>query len=238
MEKKMGFIGIIALSSIFIFGILPAWGDLSIGGVAGYYNPKFGEINSRYLRNLTDAWGYTMGLELEGNFTSGIRVDYDISPNIFIRGEYDNFISKKSGTWYIEIYSQGSTIYKNEYNLIEKLTTTPIILSGIYKFSPEKSRYSYAGVGVCLFSTKFTESLEIKKYRSGNLVNVFPFHSISDNGRSIGYQALAGMKFKMKEYSLSGEIRYIVAKAEMRKFYNTVDLGGFFIGMSVSTNFK
>jgi len=69
-------------------------------------------------------------------------------------------------------------------------------------------------------------------------VNVIPLHSISDNDKSIGYQALAGMKFKMKDYSLAGEIRYIVAKAEMKKFYTTVDLGGFSMGIVASTNFK
>ncbi|MCD6472883.1 hypothetical protein J7K55_07190 [Candidatus Aerophobetes bacterium] len=238
MKRKTMFIVMIVLFFVLIFGIAQAWGNLSIGGTAGYYSPKFGEINSRYLGNLTDAWGSPMGLELEGNFASGIMVDYDISPNIFIRGEYNKFVSKKSGTWYPEIYSQGTIVYKNEYNLIEKLVAMPIILSGVYKFSSEKSRCSYAGVGVCLFSTKFNESLEIKKYRSGDLVNVIPLHSISDNDKSIGYQALAGMKFKMKDYSLAGEIRYIVAKAEMKKFYTTVDLGGFSMGIVASTNFK
>jgi len=64
MKRKTMFIVMIVLFFVLIFGIAQAWGNLSIGGTASYYSPKFGEINSRYLGNLTDAWGSPMGLEL------------------------------------------------------------------------------------------------------------------------------------------------------------------------------
>ena len=224
MKKKMGFIGIVALVSVLMFGMVPAQaGLLSIGGMAGYYNPNFGEINDDLFEEINALTG--MDLKFKGGLAYGLAVGYDISPNFKIRGEYNTFTSKTSDSY---LYDFGLGEEKWEF----KLTTTPIILSGIYRISPDIPLCPYIGAGIGYFDTKI--SCKGKKYFLGMLVDEY---SDSDKDKPIGYQVLGGVEFGGEGFSLAAEARYIIAEAEMEDWGTKVDLGGLFAGLIASIKF-
>jgi len=213
VRKKIGVIGVAALISVLIFGVVPAQaGLLNVGGMAGYYNPNFGEVNDEYLEGFSK--------KFEGGLTYGLALSYDISPNIRIRGEYNTFTSKASDDTLSPIMT-----------FEEKLTVTPIILSGIYRISPNVPLCPYIGAGVGSFSTKMEERIEF-------LGIPVPYE---DEDSPIGFQVLGGVEFGGGNFSLAAEARYIVAKAELNSdeaaFYTNVDLGGLFVGLIASIKF-
>jgi len=215
VRKKIGVIGVAALISVLIFGVVPAQaGLLNVGGMAGYYNPNFGEVNDEYLEGFSK--------KFEGGLTYGLVLSYDISPNIRIRGEYNTFTSKTSETF---------TILLLPWDFEEKLTVTPIILSGIYRISPNVPLCPYIGAGVGSFSTKMEEKIDLLGITA----------SYSDKDSPIGFQVLGGVEFGGGNFSLAAEARYIVAKAELNSdeaaFYTNVDLGGLFAGLIASIKF-
>jgi len=226
MQKRRGLIGIIALISILTFGIVPAQAGLSGGIVAGYYNPKIGEINNVY-----------EGTNLKGGLAYGLVLNYDISPNFRIRGEYNTFVSKDSGGYTDSWEGFWGDLWEGVYKYKCKLTTSPIILSGIYRISPDASLCPYIGVGVDFFSTEYTYKEDDKYYLNGSLYDTDVW-SFSDTDSPIGFQTLGGVEFRIGNFSLAAEARYIIAKASVGPLlFRTADLGGLFAGLVVSIKF-
>jgi len=224
MRKRTGLIRLVVLISILIFGIASAQAGLSIGEVVSYYSPRFGEVNDKleWVSALSE-----MDLKLKGGLACGLTLSYDTSPNFRIRGEHNTFTSKTSD-------SSSYDLWEDDYSF--KLTTTPIILSGIYRFSPDSLLCPYAGAGIGYFFTKISD--EWKGYYEGEMWNT---ESYSDKDNPIGYQILGGIEFRGENFSLAMEARYIIAKANLNDpsagFNTKVDLGGLFAGLIASTKF-
>ncbi|MEA1965490.1 MAG: outer membrane beta-barrel protein [Candidatus Aerophobetes bacterium] len=234
MRRRVGVIGIVALVSVLIFGVVPAQAELSVGGMAGYYNPEFGEVNDR-LEEFNKRTG--TDLKFKGGLAYGLTLSYDISPNLRIRGEYNTFTSKTSDSYTDSYYDCLGDLWEDEYNYEEKLAITPIVLSGIYRFSPDSRLCPYVGAGIGSFPTKYSYDAERKKYCEGYLDDTDTW-SGSDEDSPIGFQVLGGVEFGGKKFSLAAEVRYITAKAtSITETKFDVDLGGFFAGLVASIKF-
>ena len=217
-RKIIGFIVTGALIFTLSFAARATGADWSIGGVAGYYSPNFGEINDfdeRY--ESQDIYG--VDLTFKAGTIFGITAAYDISPNLRLRGEINSFTAKTSGTGY---WSFGP--YEKEEDIDFELTMTSLVFSGIYKFSPEETLSPYVGAGVGQFSTKVKLSGEQRWYEYGSLENTYT-GSMSQSDTPIGFQLLGGVEYNIENFLLTAEIKYTTAKADMAVF-GTADLSG------------
>lgn len=202
--KVLGLVGVVIL--LFCF---PALASLSAGLSLGYFSPTYGEVNED-LEGLNDRLGTSW--ELENGLAYGLNLAYDLKPNWRIRGEYFTFSSKTSDSFSGVI---GGLDVNIDYEI--KASLGALILSGIYRFSPDKTFSPYAGVGIGSFSTELKTEAGEGSYGywhyedwEGNVTT-----SQSDKVASIGFQFLGGVEYKIGEnLSILGELRYINAKAK------------------------
>lgn len=201
--KVLGLAGVI----IFLF-CSSAMASLSGGISLRYFSPTYGEVNED-LEGLNQRFGTSW--ELGSGLAYGLNLNYGLSPNWRIRGEYFTFSSKTSDSFSGVVGGHDVDI---DYEI--KTSLGALILSGIYRFSPDKVFSPYAGVGIGSFSTELkTEATGEGSYYwhyqdwEGN-VNT----SQSDKAAPIGFQFLGGVEYKIGEnFSILGELRYINAKA-------------------------
>ena len=205
MRKKIvGFI--IAGILVLVFGLVstPARAEVSLGLVGGYYSPNFGEIND-YLADY-----YGTDLKFEAREMYELAVGFDVTPHFRLRLEYQDFQSKTRGT---ETHFDSYSWYK------WTLTTTPLILSAIYRAIP-----FYMGAGVGSFPTR----VEVSGTQIG-----------SDRDSPIGFVVLAGLEFMGEEETfLNLEARYVSAEADLDEFGTKVDLSGFQVCVTTGLKFK
>lgn len=195
--------------------------DWSIGGVAGYYSPNFGEVNDfdeRY-----ESWDiYGVDLTFKAGTIFGITAAYDISSNFRVRGEINSFTAKASDVGYWSgVWRWSEEVYDIDF----ELTMTSLVFSGIYRFSPEESLSPYVGAGVGQFSTKVKLSEERRWYEYGLLEDIYTT-SVSQSDTPIGFQLLGGAEYSIENLLLVAEIKYTIAEADMGLF-KTADLSGF-----------
>jgi opacity protein-like surface antigen len=165
----------------------------------------------------------------------GAGVEYEITPNFRLRGEWAGFNTDTSDS--VSYFGWGS--YEGEF----KLAVNAYTLSGIYRMSPEESLSPYIGAGIGQFKAKLEQG------ESGSLppltwVSVYP--PPSETGEAIGFQALMGIEFGTEKFLLRGEARYISAEVEIEDFWGgydslvsdtKVDLGGLFLNVGAIIRF-
>ncbi len=195
---------------------------LGFGGLIGQYTPNIGELKD-YLNLSSAFWG--ANLDFEGGEVRGLIVEYAISRNFKLRGEWSTFntqINVKDG--------HGWTGYKAEYDLNVDAYT----VSGIHTFTPEKALSYYIGAGLGQFMTKFQwdETISIRGspvWWSGG----------EETERPILFQILAGFRLGTGAVIWQGEV-HILPKVRMEDFRSvreydgqriegtTIDLSGMF----------
>jgi len=221
-----------------------AMGSLSGGISLNYLSPTYGKVNDD-LEPLNERLGTSW--KLEGGLAYGLNLGYDLSPDWAIRGEYFSFSSKTSDSYSGLIGGHDVDI---DYEI--KASLGGLILTGIYRFSPDKAFCPYAGVGIGLFSTE----LKTKARGRGSYYDHYEEwagnvnESQSDSASPIGFQFLGGAEYKIGEnLSIAGEIRYISAKAEglfkgeppEYNPYSTgedIDWSGLSLGLGITYAFK
>lgn len=245
MKKKIvGFLGAGALICAFSLFSGSAQGALNFGGLVGWYNPTYGEVNDD-LESVNERLGTNW--ELKDGLAWGLNLNYDFSPNWRIRGEYFSFRSKTSDS-YSGLVPYTDVDVDIDYEVQANLGA--LILSGIYRFSPDKAFCPYAGLGIGLFSTE----LKTKARGEGSYYSYYQAwagnvnESQSDDASPVGFQLLAGAEYKAgKNLSIVGELRYISAKAEglfKGEGYSTVspgediDWSGLSLGLGITYAFK
>lgn len=247
MKKKIvGFLGAGALMCAFSLFSGSAQAALNFGGLVGWYNPTYGKVNDD-LEPLNERLGTNW--ELGSGLAWGLNINYDSSPNWRMRGEYFSFSSKTSDS-YSGLVPYTAVDVDIDYEVEASLGA--LIISGIYRFSPDKAFCPYAGVGIGLFSTE----LKTKAEGAGSYYDHYEEwagnvnKSQSDSARPIGFQFLGGAEYKVGEnLSVIGELRYISAKAEglfkgEPPEYNPyssgedVDWSGFSLGLGLTYAFK
>ncbi|MBA7684760.1 hypothetical protein ES703_93169 [subsurface metagenome] len=245
MKKKVvGFLVAGALVCAFSLVSGSAQAALNFGGLVGWYNPTYGEVNED-LEGLNQRFGTSW--ELGSGLAWGLNINYALSPNWRIRGEYFAFSSKTSDSYSGVTHGHDVDI---DYEI--KASLGALILSGIYRFSPDKAFSPYAGVGIGLFSTE----LKTKAEGAGSYYDHYEDWegnvntSQSDKAAPIGFQFLGGVEYKIGEnLSILGELRYINAKATALlegegpgdNPYNDgedIDWSGFSLGLGLTYAFK
>jgi len=233
---------LLILVGVMVIGILlssPAIASLGGGISLSYFSPNYGKINED-LESTNQAVGTDLGLG--SGLGYGVNLSYDLSSSLRVRGEYFSFSSKTSDS-----YSISEEDWQTSGTIEGKVNLGALILSGIYRFSPDKAFCPYAGVGVGLFSTQLKAKSEWEDYYYDywleEWVTETGSSSDSDNASPIGFQALVGAEYRIGEsLFVAGEARYISAKAEglfAREGYEgtDVDWSGISIGLVVILKF-
>ncbi len=232
-NKIIGFLSAGALMCAFSLFLGSAHATLNFGGLVGRYSPNFGELKD-YLDVANYFWNADLGFE--GGMMCGAAVQYEITPNFKVRGEWKSFNTQASGK-----DGHGWTGYKAEY----KLNMNAYTLSGIHTFTPEKPVSHYIGAGLGKFMTKFQwdETISIR----GTPVW---FTTGSETEGPIGLQVLAGIRLGTGRVLLQGEAQYIFAKVRMEDFWSvreydgrrvthiTIDLSGLFLNVGQLSGFR
>ncbi|MFQ5821776.1 MAG: hypothetical protein ACE5I5_17455 [Candidatus Heimdallarchaeota archaeon] len=227
--KIASFLGVGTLVLAFSLLSGSAQAALNFGGLVGWYNPNFGKVNDYLDSSVPPEWG--IDLEFEGGMMYGAAVEYEITPNFKLRGEWNGFNAETSDS-----DGGGMFGYSAEY----KLNVNAYTLSGIYTVSPAKPVSPYIGAGVGQFMTKFQWE-EIELYTGTPWLT----STGSETEGPIGFQVLTGVRFDTGTLFLYGEAQYISAKVEMENFQSydgsvsgiTIDLGGFFLNVGATIRF-
>ena len=157
----------------------------------------------------------------------GLALGYEVNPHFRLRLEYNSFESKTSDdSW--AYYDSLAEYWDEEF----KLTVTPVILSGIYQFSP-----FYMGAGVGSFATKFKYTYTVEEYQDEILVDSSS-GSYSESDSPIGVLVLGGIEYSGQGFFGGLEARYVVAEAELERRDAKVDWGGFQVCVRAGFKFK
>jgi len=176
-----------------------AWASLSAGIGFYYFSPSYGEVNTD-LRMVNSEVG--TNLEYKAGRAIGLTVGHDISRDWEVKGEFFVLPEHAAGGYGISL-----PMPIEELAIFHLISLYAVIISGVYKVPSEEIFYPYIGGGIGLFST-FVEGNFFKNY--GNIRYIR-----SDTVSSVGFQVLGGMHIKIgKSFSMRGEARYIIAKAD------------------------
>jgi len=233
---------LLILVGVMVIGTLlssPAIASLGGGISLSYFSPNYGKINED-LESTNEYLGTDLGLG--SGLGYGVNLGYDLSSNWRVRSEYFSFSSKTSDS-----YSDSGLYWQESGNIDVEANLGALILSGIYRFSPDKAFCPYAGVGVGWFSTELKGKSEWEysyyDYYFDEWVTETESSSDSDKASPMGFQALVGAEYRIGEsLFVAGEARYISAKVEglfaEEEYEGTdVDWGGISIGLVVSFKF-
>jgi len=195
---------------VLVLGIAsaPARAEFSLKILRGQYSPNLRKMNAEFDQYWNNDWG--TDFELKAGAISGLALGFNVGPRFEIRLEGYGFQSKTGDThrWGWESWLGVSERLQHEEF---KLTVTPVIVSGIYKFSP-----FYVGAGVGSFYSKLRWVWEYDEYLNG-----FWMGSASgskyDTDSPVGLVVLAGFSLGNKPVSLNLEARYVMlAKGELK----------------------
>jgi len=231
MRKKIvGLISAGVLVLVFGVSLTPAPAQLSLEVAGGYYSPNFGEINDE-LEEFNDLNGTDFAFE--AGMMYGLALGYEINSHFRLRLEYNSFESKTGDDFWDHYVA-----YSDYWDLDLTLTVTPVIVSGICRFSP-----FYVGAGVGLFSTEFKVTGVLESYEDEIL---YYSDSVSDSrsDNPVGILGLVGVEYRGEAFFWGLEARYVVAEAELedwdlREILDTkVDLVGFTVCVTAGFKFK
>ena len=208
---------VIAGVLVLVLGVAstPARAGLSLKILGGQYSPDLRKMNEDFDEHWNNDWG--TDFEFKAGAIYGLALGYDVGPRFEIRLEGYSFESKTGDTYY-ESWEDSSGLWERYYHEDFKLTVTPVIFSGIYKFSP-----FYVGVGVGSFSSKQQWVQQYDGYLNGFLIDSYSWGK-SDTASPGGLVVLAGFIFKGKPVSLNLEARYVMlAKGKLEVNCHTWD---------------
>jgi len=227
---------VIAGALVLVLGVAstPARAELSLRILGGQYSPHLRKMNEDF----DEHWNNERGTDFEfkAGAVYGLALGYDVSPRLEIRLGGYSFESKTDDTYY-DSWEDSSGFWEHYHHHDFKLTVTPVIISGIYKFSP-----FYVGAGVGSFSSKIQWVGEYDEYLNGSWWNSYS-DSKSDRDSPAGLVVLAGFSFGDKPVSLSLEARYVMlAKAKLEVNEHTwdteADFGGLWLSLLAGVTFE
>ena len=234
--RKKTLESVIAGALVLVLGVAstPARGELSLKILGGQYSPHLRKMNEEFDEYWNNQWGTDFGFKAGAIY--GLALGYDVGPRLEIRLEGHSFESKTGDTYY-DSWEDSSGLWERYYHDDFKLTVTPVIFSGIYKFRP-----LYVGVGVGSFSSKLQWVGGYDEYLNGSWMDSYP-EGKSDSDSPAGLVVLAGLSFGDKPISLDLEARYVMlAKAKLivncHTWDTAVDLGGLQLGVLAGVTFR
>ena len=208
-----GKVFVLILLTLCLF-VLPASGSFWIKEIGFYYLPNYGDLKDGLDKA---APGYDVWKDLSVGTGLALSAGYDFTKNWEVRLDAFKFAGIAD---YHHLRLPDIFYFKT--------CTFPILLSIVYRVLPHRKLGYYFGAGV----GKFPSELTITS-------NINPGAHYTDS--PIGYQALVGTEYRFKEFFLSGEVRYISAKAEYPGYRCikscSTDWSGVFISLGVGVNF-
>ena len=199
-----------------IFGLVSlAQASFWIAGVGFYYSPDYGDLGDGLEANKPF---YETPLTLGPGSGTAFSAGYDFSKNWGIR--LDTF----SFTGIAEYHRLGEP-----HILYFKTSTSPILLSIVYRFPTKSKLYPYLGAGIGSFPSELT--IESNIYEGAHCTD-----------SPTGYQALAGAEYRFKNgLFFSGELRYLSAEAEYPGYgclhSCSTDWSGIFVDIGIGGKF-
>lgn len=204
----------------------PARAEFSLKILRGQYSPHLRKMNAEFDEYWNNYWGTDFGFK--AGAISGFALGYDAGPRFEIRLEGYSFESK-TGDTYRESWEGSLGVREGYQHQDFKLTVTPVIVLGIYKFSP-----FYVGAGVGSFSSKLQWTWEYNEYLNGFWMDSHS-GSKSDTSSPGGLVVLAGFSFGDKPVSLNLEARYVMlAKGKLEVNCHNWDTEADFSGLQLS----
>jgi len=226
-KKTVGFL--IAGVLVLAFGIAstPARAELSLKILGGQYSPHLREMNEDFDEHWNNEWG--TDFEFEGGAIYGLALEYGVGPRFEIRLEGYS-LESKTGEAYHNSWESSQGFWEHYHIDDFELTVTPVIFSGIYKFSP-----LYIGIGIGSFSTKLQWVGEYDEYLNGSLFDSYS-SGMTDRDSPAGVVLLAGFGSRGKRVSLNLEARYVTrAKAKLEvDWWETWDTEADLSGLQLS----
>ncbi|MQY58131.1 MAG: outer membrane beta-barrel protein [Clostridia bacterium] len=203
---------VVVLLALCVF-VLPASGSFWIKGNGFYYSPNYGD-----LKDGLDKAGpaYDVWENLSPGSGLALSAGYDFTENWGIR--LDTF--KFSGIADYHRLTNPSTYYFES-------STSPTLLSVVYRVLPESKVGYYLGAGMGIFASELT--IESNTYEDARYTD-----------SPIGWQLLIGTEYRFSQFVLSSEVRYLSAKAEYPGYRClescSTDCSGLFISFAVGVN--
>lgn len=206
-------IGLLILIIIFSLA-LPASGSFWVKTQGFYYSPDYGEFKEGLLVN---APGFDVVAQLESGTGFTLSAGYNFANNWGIRLDTFKFTGK----------AEYHHLRLPEIFYFET-STFPILLGLVYRILPESKLGYYLGTSVGIFLSELTINAKMSK-------------NVHYTDSSMGFQAFAGAEYRFKKFLFSGEVRYLLAKAEYPGYMAldscSTDWSGLFASLGVGISF-
>lgn len=183
---RKGKVFVLALLALWFF-VVPAGGSFWVKGNGFYYSPNYGDLKEELQEA---APNYHVWKDLSPGTGLNLSLGYDFTKNWGLR--LDTF--KFTGIADYHRLTNPSTYYF-------VTSTSPTLLSIVYRVLPESKLSYYLGAGIGIFASEFT--VESNTYEDAHYTD-----------SPIGWQALVGTEYRFSQFVLSSEVRYLSAKAE------------------------
>lgn len=211
MSKEKVFIVVLLALCVFV---LPASGSFWVKGNGFHYSPNYGDLKDGLDKA---APGYDVWKDLSPGTGLALSVGYDFTKNWGVRLDTFKF------TGIADYHRLGKAdIYYFE------TSTSPTLLSIVYRVLPESKLGYYLDVGIGMFASELT--IESNAYEDAHYTD-----------SPMGWQALIGTEYRFRRLTLSSEIRYLSAKAEYPGYRCikscSTDWSGFFISFGAAYKF-
>ena len=193
-----------------------AWASLWVQGAGFYYSPDYGKLGEGLEKAAPD---YETPKKLEAGTGATFSAGWDFSDRWGIR--LDSFIFTGIADYHHKRLVD--TFYF-------ETSTSPILLSVVYRIPMRERLISYLGAGIGTFPSKFRVEANI------------PGRNFEDKDSPTGFQVLAGADLPLEGgLFFSGEARYISAKAEYPSYRCledcSTDWSGLFVSIGVGYRF-
>lgn len=157
-------------------------------GMGFYYSPDYGSLGD----SLDKATPYETPERLEAGTGTSLSVGYEFSERWGVR--LDTFSFTGAADYHHLVHAD---------RFYFETSTSPILLSIVYRIPREGGSHHYFGAGIGSFPSKLRIRANI------------PGRELEETDSPVGFQLLAGLERKIENgLFLSGEVRYISAKAE------------------------
>lgn len=182
-------ISILAMVVGIFLSALPAEASFWIKGTGFHYSPDYGSLKDGLDKT---APHYETPKRLKAGTGTAFSAGWDFSQNWGIRLDAFSFT--------------GTADYRHlrlPDTFLFKTSTSPVLLSVVYRIPTERKLRPYLGAGIGSFPSKLTIHANI------------PERDYEDKDSVTGFQVLAGAELELKGgLFFSGEFRYLSAKAE------------------------
>lgn len=209
-----------ALLMVFVL-VLSAQGAFWVKGIGFYYSPDYGDLGDWLEKKVGPSYDAPKMLGPGSGIT--LSAGYDFSENWGIRLDTFSF----TGT--AELHRTTGT-----HNILFETSTSPILVSAVYRVPAKGKLYPYLGAGMGIFPSKLiiTPIKDIHNW----------YEPVHWTDSPLGFQVLGGAEYRLKNgLFFFGEARYISAKTEYPGYYSigssSTNWSGSFVSVGMGYRF-